>query len=273
MKAILADTHVHVYPCHRVEDVFRSAWANLAGLADSPGDLTFLLFLTERSDCRFFHDLAEGKAPMADGWETTSACDENACCVRRAADHATLCILRGRQIATKERLEVLSLAGDPELTDGCTARQAIEETLSAGAVPVLPWAPGKWLFERGRQVEELLRVYHPGQLLIGDTTLRPAALGEPRLMRKARTRGFKVVAGTDPLPFAGEECGVGRYGVAWEGDLGEYSLVRDIRRMLLDPLCAMRTVGRRDSVLSVARRLIRNYQAKAPAGRGEGDCK
>ena len=43
-------------------------------------------------------------------------------------------------------------------------------------------------------------------------------------MRQARDRGFKIVAGTDPLPFAGEERGIGRYGVAWSGDLGEYSL-------------------------------------------------
>ena len=271
MTTIAADTHVHVYPCHRVEEVFRCAWANLAGLAGPAGDRTFLIFLTERSDCRFFHDLVDGKVRMAEGWEATSACDENACCVRRAEDQAILCILRGRQIVTKERLEVLSLAGDPEMKDGCGAWQAIEETLSDGAVPVLPWAPGKWLFERGRQVEELLRAFQPGQVLIGDTTLRPAGCGEPRLMRKARARGFKVVAGTDPLPFAGEERRVGQYGVTWEGELGEYSLVRDIRRMLLDPNCAMRTVGRRDGVLSAARRLIANYRTKPPAGRGEGD--
>jgi hypothetical protein len=81
-------------------------------------------------------------------------------------------------------------------------------------------------------------------------------------MRQARERGFKIVAGTDPLPFAGEERGIGRYGVAWSGDLGEYSLVRDIRSMLLDPQCVMRTVGERGGLLTVTRRLIKNDQVR-----------
>ena len=264
MKRIVADTHVHVYPCYRMEEVFRSAWTNLDRLAGDSSDKACLLFLTERVGNRFFRDLVDGKAPKAEGWHAKPLGDENAVCVKRSADEARLCVLNGRQIVTRERLEVLVLTGDPRVPDGQSVRQVIEEALSEGAVPVLPWAPGKWLFERGRVVAEILRTYQPGQLLIGDTTLRPAGLVEPKLMREARERGFKVVAGTDPLPFAGEERMIGRYGVAWDGDLGEYSLVRDIRRMLLDPQCFMQTVGRRDGVLNVFRRLMKNRQLSTP---------
>ena len=262
MKKIVADTHVHLYPCYGFEEVFRSARTNLGRLAGDGADTVFLLFLTERSGSRAFQDLAEGKTAMPSGWQAKPLADENAFCVQSTEDQARLCVLNGRQIVTRERLELLALAGNPDVPDGEDARQVIEAIQAAGAVPVLPWAPGKWLFERGRVVEGLLRDFQPTQLLIGDTALRPAGWGEPRLMCQALDRGFKIVAGTDPLPFAGEERGIGRYGVAWNGELGEYSLVRDIRRMLLDPQCVMRTVGERGGLLTVTRRLIRLHQVR-----------
>jgi hypothetical protein len=265
MKSIVADAHVHLYPCYPLKDAFQCAVSNLGKLADAEGDRAFFLSLTERSGSRFFHDLRDDKAQMPEGWMAKPLADENAFCIQKSENAVRLCVLNGRQIVTKERLEILTLTGDPNVSDGQDARHVIETALLCGAVPVLPWAPGKWLFDGGRVVEDLLRRFPPTQLLIGDTTLRPRGFGEPALMRKARELGFKIVAGTDPLPFAGEERMIGQYGITWEGDLGEYSLVRDIRRMLLDPQCAMRTVGRRNGLFDVLRRLVRNHQAKQKA--------
>lgn len=263
MRRIAADTHVHLYSCYRLEDAFRSAWTNLNGLAaGGAADRTLLLFLAERTDSHFFRDLADGKTRTCDGWHVKPTSDGNAVRVEHAESNARLLVLNGRQIVTGERLEVLALAGDPNVPDGRETRQIIEATLSAGAVPVLPWAPGKWLFQRGSIVEGLLRAFQPRQLLIGDTTLRAACVGEPRLMRQGREKGFKIIAGTDPLPFAGEERMIGQYGVVWDGELDEQAPVRDVRSMLFDPLCGMRISGRRDGLLRVARRLVQNRQAK-----------
>jgi len=263
MKKIVADTHVHLYPCYGFKEAFGSARMNLGRLAGADADTVFLLFLTERSGSRVFEEVVEGKMTMPDGWQAGPLADDNAFCVHYADSKTRLCVLNGRQIVTREGLEVLALAGNPDVEDGQEVRRVIEIAQEVGAVPVLPWAPGKWMFERGRVVEGLLRDLKPTELLVGDTTLRPAGWGEPRLMRQARDRGFKVIAGTDPLPFAGEELGIGRYGVAWNGDLGEYSLVREIQAMLLDPKCVLEAVGRRDGFFTVVRRWIRNHRAKA----------
>jgi hypothetical protein len=265
MKRIVADTHVHLYPCHRLEDAFRSAAANLSALAGGQADAALVLFLAERTGSHFFADLAGGKVALPEGWQARPTGDWNAMTIENAEGGSRFLVINGRQVVTKERLEVLVLAGDPGITDGHEAGRVVEGALSSGAVPVLPWAPGKWLLGRGFAVGGLLRGCRPDQLLIGDTTLRPAELGEPGLLRGARKRGFKIVAGTDPLPFAGEERLIGQYGVTWEGELDEKKPVASLVKMMLDPGCAMQVSGRRNGILDVLLRLVKNYQSKRGA--------
>ena len=165
MKRIFADTHVHLYPCYGMEDAFRAARANLGRLAGDNPDAVFLLFLTERWGSRVFEDVADGKVAMPEGWKAKPLADDNAFCVHRAEDDARLCVLNGRQIATREGIEILALGGNPDVQDGQEARRVIEIAHEVGAVPVLPWAPGKWSFERGRVAEELLKDFRPMELL------------------------------------------------------------------------------------------------------------
>jgi hypothetical protein len=117
------------------------------------------------------------------------------------------------------------------------------------------------MFGRRRIVEGLLEGTSPKDLLIGDSSLRPAGWPEPGLMRAARRAGFRIVAGSDPLPFAGEERMLGRYGVAGDGAFDPRCPAASLRRWLNDPASAFRRVGTRSPLAQVLRRLAGNARA------------
>ncbi len=114
-------------------------------------------------------------------------------------------------MATRERLEVLGLAMHEAVPDGLSVRETLDRVEGAGGVPVLPWALGKWLFARGRIVRDLVQSSQPDRFLLGDSAMRPRFSPCPSLMRLARTRGFGLVPGSDPLPLPGEERRAGSY--------------------------------------------------------------
>jgi hypothetical protein len=171
-------------------------------------------------------------------------------------------VVAGRQVATRERLEVLALATTAEVADGGDILETVERIAAAGGIPVLAWAPGKWLGRRGRRVHAILSEVQPGGLLIGDTAMRPRGWPTPRLMLEAKRRGFAIVAGTDPLPLAGEESLIGRYGIAADGVNGAATMIADLRALLADGRVAV--TGRRASPGDAAARWLRLRLASRP---------
>ena len=120
--------------------------------------------------------------------------------------------IAGRQIACKERVEILALGTEVEFKDGIPAKDAIMQALDVGALPVLAWGIGKWLLSRAKVVDSLLDAFTPAQLAIGDSALRPFFWGEPIPMRRARKAGYTILHGSDPLPRPAEELRAGKYG-------------------------------------------------------------
>jgi hypothetical protein len=267
------DAHVHLYGVYDLGVVFRSALAGLAAVSGGSGagaeghTLVRALCLAERSDCRFFRRLREGDLRPPAGMEIEFPEQDGAWI--EAGDAGRLAVAAGRQIVTRERLELLCLGADADIADGVAFRDAARAAREAGGVPVLPWSPGKWWGRRAGEVERVLAEMSPADLLIGDTTLRPLGWGEPLLMARARRRGFRIAAGSDPLPFAGEECRVGSYAVAIEGEAFDASRpATELRRLLRGPAAGCVRVGRRGSPVSVALRLLRNRSARRAGGGG-----
>jgi hypothetical protein len=253
---LIADAHLHLYPCYDLA-------AAVAALADNlgrHGDGVRAGFLAERSGCRAFAAIRDGSLALRAGagrFETTA--EEGALILRRSGS-PPLYLFSGRQLATAERIEVLALTVDAAIPDGLPAAAAVDAVLAAGGVPVLPWSPGKWWFARGRLVRELLSRHGPEKILVGDTAMRPSLAGEPAVMREARRLGCRVVAGTDPLPFAGEEALLGTYASVLEGDFDERHPVASARR-LLQCAAAAGTAGTRNGWLVAARRWWGNARA------------
>lgn len=257
----VADTHVHLYPSYDLTRAFDSAFKNLGRLAaagSGRGDgVCFGICLTERRGASLFRQFRKGTLRLSGGVYSIESCSEgNAVLVRNRAGER-LFVYAGRQIVSQERLEVLALAADLDIPDGGDVREIVRQVSAGGGVPVLPWAPGKWYGRRGAIVREVIDSSVPGRLLVGDTSLRPIGYLEPLLSRYARRKGFKVVAGTDPFPFDGQELLIGRYGISVEGDFDCKRPVAELKRLLAAPDVVVRLAGCREWPLEVLRRLRR----------------
>lgn len=265
MPILLADTHVHIDPVFDAAEQLRSARRALlragkaAGCAD-PQAVT-ALFLTERHDLHVFRAWRDGVGvPPGLRIEPLDASALRVSC----AENDAVLLFSGRQIATRERLEVLALTVDEEFPDGRSLDETLERVRQCGAIPVVPWSPGKWLFSRRPLVERVLRAAEPGNLAVGDTALRPLGWGTPVLLRLAVERGLPCLAGTDPLPLPGEERRTGTYGVLLTAGFDPASPTASVRSALLRPSPGLRVIGRRAGPLEVGLCLWRHARRKEP---------
>jgi hypothetical protein len=74
-------------------------------------------------------------------------------------------------------------------------------------------------------------------------------------------RGIKCVAGSDPLPFPGEETSFGTYATAvWTENSS--TIKAALRLMMLDAATSIRILGRRNSPVTAAVRWYRNSRTR-----------
>lgn len=258
LMTVAADGHLHLYPGHDWRLVLQSLTSNLrravSQAAGRPPDL-FLGFLAESSRCDAWEKLRQ-QAPGAvpEGVKVRPG-PGPVCLTIDVAGAGTVWLVAGRQIVTRERLEVLGLALRASIPDGIMAAAAVRRIIDAGGVPVLAWSPGKWLGSRGRHAQRLMDGALGPALRLGDSSLRPAGWPEPRLMRRGRLQGRPVINGSDPLPLAGAEVTAGTYGFMYHGPFDMAHPTMAISALLSGMDDTRKPVGRRAGLLTVARRL------------------
>ncbi|MES1245469.1 MAG: hypothetical protein ABUT39_27945 [Acidobacteriota bacterium] len=194
----LVDAHVHFHDCYDLQAFLEGALRNIRKGADELGltQWTGFLLLAESAGARWFQRWRDDPR-----FEATREAESRVALER-------LVLIAGRQIVTRERLEVLALGRDLEVPDGLPLRDTLERVRESGALPVLPWGFGKWWGRRGRVVAEALR--QDGELFLGDNGGR---LGpDPALFRRARKLGVRLLPGSDPLPFSRHAGLAGSYG-------------------------------------------------------------
>jgi hypothetical protein len=256
---IIVDTHVHLYPCYDLRIAMVNLFGNLSGFG---GDAQKAAFLAERYDCDYFNRIKNnGQQILGNKFKVEVAGEENALVIS-ADDGDQLYLYAGRQIVSRERIEILALATDFVTTAEWDARKVVEHVIEKGGIPVISWAPGKWFFKRKKVVQDLIDQFNPGEILIGDTTLRPHIWKEPDLMYSASQKGFSIVAGSDPLPFEGEEKYLGCFGSLIEGEISDNEPVSSIRSILKTPGKTFNRVGRRNRTAETIMRLVGNAQSK-----------
>jgi hypothetical protein len=205
LSVALVDSHVHFHACYDLPAFLNGALRNFRKAGRGVG----YLLLTESVGADWFRQWRDG--PKTRGWrfEPTSE-EESLRAVNEAGER--LFLIAGRQIVARERLEVLALGRDLELSDGLPVMETLERARESGALPVLPWGFGKWWGQRGAVMAAALR--QDGELFLGDNGGR---LGpEPALFRQARRLGIRVLPGSDPLPFSRHEGVAGSYGFVLE---------------------------------------------------------
>lgn len=256
--SLVCDAHVHIYPCYPLEDALSAAAINLDLLAAEYGDKQTqrAICLTERSDCNFFEQLSAGELSAKLGrWRSEPTADES--CVKITEDSlGSIYIFAGRQVATAERLELLLLGSDQKIADGVSFSEGQKEAASRGAIAALNWAPGKWMFSRKEIVRDLIANSTSENLLLCDTSLRPAGWSRPKLMDDAAAKGLSIYSGSDPLPFVGEQQLIGRYGFASEQSLDPQQPLSSLQNILRNPQW-FSIVGQRSSLLNSALRNIK----------------
>lgn len=225
---IVIDCHVHIYPDYDPAKAIRGGLANLkssveraklSGLALPEGEtIDYGLILTERSDCSFFAELAESSGKEIAPGVVVQEAQEQETLVLSLDDQSRIFIFAGRQIVTKEKLELLTILSDKRIEEYQPLSRTIELALNAHLTPVVNWAPGKWFGKRGELIKSILLDYQGSSLLISDTLLRPRIWREPQIMTWAHKQlGYRILRGSDPFPFIGEEQWIGQYALAFPG--------------------------------------------------------
>jgi hypothetical protein len=261
---LIVDTHVHIYPFYAIERALHSILDNFNRI-DSQA--VKVACLTERYDCDLFNELASNPPKsVTEKFNISVSESGNSLRIQSEKGGEEFYLLPGQQIITAENLEILSLNCPTRVVEGNPAEQTINDVLSCGGIPVVAWGLGKWLSKRGVIVGELIDKFAPDQLAIGDTTMRPYGWLTPLLMKKAENKGYKILFGSDPLPFPGEETRPGSYACKFEvseNSLSPEELIRSI--LTLDG--KIYPVGKRCSIIEVGKRTLnhRNASNAAPS--------
>ncbi len=204
---IIADTHLHLYP----EFDLNKALVNLFKHLTVHTDALKLGYLAEAGKHAFYDDLLSGAIALSPQYEIHPGRKERWLEIRLKSSGNSVYLLPGKQVISAENIEILVLGTRESFDTKMPARDIIRRARAGDAVPVVAWSLGKWLGSRGKVVAALIDEFEPNDFLVGDTTMRPLGWPTPVLMKKAIKKGFRVVAGSDPLPFAGEEQWLGKY--------------------------------------------------------------
>jgi hypothetical protein len=255
--SILVDAHVHVQPGVSRDaflDVALESFGRAALGLGRPDDFLGCLLLAETSERRRMPGwLRQAQSRGAgDGlWRFEPTGEAESLVARRVSRQAEdrLLVIAGRQIATREGIEVLALAGDAGVLDGLPFGETLLRVRASGALPVLPWGFGKWWGRRGQLVAGALSCRRgSAPLFLGDNAGRPSVGSEPPLFREARDRGVAVLPGSDPLPLPWHADRAGSYGFVLEGCLDPEHPARDLRFRLRELRESPRVFGRRVSI-------------------------
>lgn len=205
--------------------------------------LTGVLMLTESEGVDAFAALpaVAGEWHIAPTSEATSKIATG-----RSGDK--LIVVSGRQIVSKQGLEVHALGTRAVISDGTPVRDAISSGQDSGALAVMPWGFGKWSGTRGQTLRELVDD-GPPNLMFADSGVRPAFITRPAQLTQAEASGRLCLAGTDPLPLGRDEGKVGQYGFLAELALDEDRPFAALKAWLAGLDCSPRTYGRLESTL------------------------
>ena len=259
----IADTHVHIYDQYRLTPMLEGAERRMQRLGEENYgkgvNFQKFLCLTERNTENYFRSILS--SPPS-GFRVLPTSENNS--LRIELDHGrSLFLIAGRQMNTRERLEVTGLG----LLECAPAGLSLEETVgwigSRGGIPVLNWSLGKWWGERGAYVTRFLELSTKEKYLLGDVLMRPRFSRPPAAFQIAKDRNIGVIAGSDPLPMSGEEDLIGRY-VTWgRSILSEATPWKELSTVLLEKPTGFEKGGQRGSYTDLVRRSFRyRLQAK-----------
>jgi hypothetical protein len=263
---ILFDVHVHIYDCFSLQNFFDSAIKNFKNEIRKNGidaDFQAVIVLTDWIKENWFQYFIDSidKNKMVykntiDNWSFHRT-KENISLVARRPDGENIFIVAGKKIITSENLEILALATNTEFDVGIPLVAILDQIIKNDAIPVIPWAVGKWIGKRGKVIKDLLDNTSKPDFFLCDNGNRPNFWPRPPLFDYAEKKGFRVLAGSDALHFASESYRVGNFANLTHGAIDPDYPAMDLKKMLLDPKTRIRTYGKLEKPV----RFFRNQMA------------
>ena len=241
---IFIDAHVHIYPEFLIDRFFAGALDNFSRAVANQGmddSSIYVLALTEGRGCDVFEKLrqkAVGFEEATDKRNDSSSftfhrtAESNSLIVRRGEQ--SLVLLAGRQIISKENIELLSLFSPVTIEDKTLALADLAQTVADnGGLPVVPWGVGKWFGARGKIVGQLLSANCNYPLFFADNGNRPSFWPEPALLHQAHELHIPRLSGSDPLPLSSHFNRPGSFG-SWlpQGELSMQTPAASLRKLL-----------------------------------------
>jgi len=233
------DAHVHFHFPELVGPTLDAAAANFRAAGRRSEGWLGAILLTQTSGEHVFEFLRTN--PAVAGWTLTPAQEPETLIARNGG--SSLAVICGRQVRAANGLEVLALGTRELFPDGLPFEEAVEVVRRSGALTVIPWGFGKWLGDRGKLVGRTLELHGPRALFVGDNGNRLGLLGQPAMIRGFEQRGFRVLPGTDPFPFAHNHRRVGGLGFLAEVNPAESAPWRDLRAWLFQRTASPKPYG------------------------------
>ncbi|MEO7986441.1 MAG: hypothetical protein ABI766_07895 [Gemmatimonadales bacterium] len=271
--SVLIDGHVHLHDCYSPTAFLESARRNfdLAGQRLGRSALPGVLMLTESEGIDWFGRLARQAAGQTTGdripldpWTIESTPDPAA--LWATSGDRKLLLLAGRQVVAREGLEVLVLGTTAKISDGLSLEQALAEGAAHGALRVIPWGAGKWLFGRGRLLSGIILAQRMNDdFFLGDGAGRPFFWSTPNHFAEAARHGIRVLPGTDPLPFPSQESRAGSFGFLLQGVMDLSRPAEGIKAALRDPASRLTPFGKPERALPFVRNQIAMQRRKRRA--------
>jgi hypothetical protein len=266
---------VHLHRCFDPAGFLDSARENFRAAAEQAGRSNSIgcLWLTDPPEDRSFHRLSRGNLAgrRMDRWSLSPTSEPTSLlAVHDSGDR--LLLLAGRQIASRERFEVLALGSEVDFSSGQSLGDTIAAVREGGAVAVVPWGFGKWWFRRSRLLAHALRTLPTRGLFVGDNAARPRLFPRPPLFDLAASRKIYNLPGSDPLPLRWEIRKPGRLGAVLEGPLDLSRPVASLLQMLRELRAQPPLFGTPDSVAGFVRSQVglRLRQRTAAPGQPAG---
>ena len=207
------DAHVHLHarfdPAAAL-DAAATSFANEAARWKSSPPALGVLLLAEiegSSDLARLQRRLRGR----EGWRWSPTGEQHSVLAQRDG-RVPIVLIRGFQVVTAERLEVLALMCSTSIASARPLDETLDGISRAGGIPTLPWGFGKWSLARRRVVETMLESVAPAEIFLGDNGGRPRIAPMPALLERGDRRGVRVLPGSDPLDLPWEMHRIGSFG-------------------------------------------------------------
>ena len=247
---LLVDGHVHFHSCFDPVTFLDAAAAQFR--RHDPAATGALLF-TESAGTDAFRRFKTGSMPLG-GWRPQLTDEDCSLWLRNGASRLLICA--GRQVVTRENLEVLALITERRFPDGRQIEETLDAVANAGAFRVVPWGFGKWTGGRGRRVASLLEDYTAADFALGDNGGRLRFGRRPALFRIAERRGVRILPGSDPLPFRQQQKRPGSYGIRLHGTVADSRPGSELLRLLGDRDRRWERYGHRERLVPFLRNQV-----------------